>query len=203
MNSYKFVKGVVGILAVVSLAACSSNPKEEVAEVPDCTFPDAPEIAAPAWICDEVIDGFPVSAVGSYRPTKAGHQFQKTQAVAAGRNALASRMKVHVKQMVKNYVETTGVGDDETVDAVTTDVSKQITSETLYGTRAVKTRKSPNGTLYVLVAMDSADTAKAAQEALKSSYKNQKAMWQKMMADRSFAELDAEIEKIANQNISE
>jgi len=170
--------------------------------VADCVFPDSPEIAAPNWVCDMPVDGISVSAVGSFRHTKAGVQFQKTQATAAARNALASQMKVHVKRLIKNYTETTGVGDDETVDTVSSDVSKQVTSETLHGSKVYRTRTNPSTkTLYVLVGMDPSQAAANAQEALKTSYKNKKAMWQRFMAKKGHDELDAELEKIANQDL--
>ncbi|HFD87899.1 MAG TPA: hypothetical protein ENJ35_09525 [Gammaproteobacteria bacterium] len=182
------------------LSGCASSPQVATV-VPDCTFPDAPEVAAPNWICDAPVEGVEVSAVGSFRKTKAGVQFQKTQATANGRNQLAANMKVHVKQLVKNYTEVTGVGDDETVDTVSSDVSKQITKETLFGTKVFRTRVSPTGTMYVLVGMDSSGAAANAQAALMTSYKNKKAMWQRFMADKAHNELEDEIEKIANQEV--
>ncbi len=185
----------------VLLSGCSSTPQVATA-VPDCTFPDAPEVAAPSWICDAPVEGIDVSAVGSFRKTAAGVQFQKTQATANARNQLAANMKVHVKQLVKNYTEVTGVGDDETVDTVSSDVSKQITQETLFGTKVFRTRVSPNGTMYVLVGMDSEGAAANAQAALMTSYKNKKAMWQKFMSDKAHNELEEEIEKIANQDLN-
>ncbi len=176
------------------LSSCASSPKGMLA---DCTFPDSPEMAAPGWICDMPVDGVEVSAVGSFRKTAAGIQFQKTQATAAARNALASRMKVLVKRMVKNYASTTGVGDDETVDTVSSDVSKHVTNETLLGTKVFRTRVNPETrTMYVLIGMDPDGAATNAQTAIKSSYKNKKAMWQRFLAKKADEDLDAEIEKM-------
>lgn len=199
MNSKYLLTGAALALSAV-LSGCGSNPVAP-AVVADCTFPDAPEVAAPLWICDAPVEGVAVSAVGSFRKTQAGVQFQKTQATANGRNQLAANMKVHVKQLVKNYVEVTGVGDDETVDTVSSDVSKQVTKETLFGTKVFRTRVSPEGTMYVLVGMDPEGAAANAQTALKTSYKNQKAMWQKFVAGKAHEELEAEIDKIANQEL--
>ncbi len=198
MNS-KLLIGTVLVVSAV-LSGCASSP-EKVA-VPDCTFPDAPEASAPPWVCDAPVEGLTVSAVGSFRKTAAGAQFQKVQATAAARNALASSMKVHVKQLVKNYAEVTGVGDDETVDTVSSNVSKQVTNETLFGTKVYRTRVSPEGTMYVLIGMDPEGAAANAQAALKTSYKNQQAMWQRLMSNKAHKELDEEIEKIANQEFN-
>jgi len=199
MNVKYLSTGAVLALGAL-LSGCASSPQVATV-VPDCTFPDAPEVAAPNWICDAPVEGVEVSAVGSFRKTKAGVQFQKTQATANGRNQLAANMKVHVKQLVKNYTEVTGVGDDETVDTVSSDVSKQITKETLFGTKVFRTRVSPTGTMYVLVGMDSSGAAANSQAALMTSYKNKKAMWQRFMADKAHNELEDEIEKIANQEV--
>jgi len=193
--------GAAYLAVAMVLSSCSSAPK--VKEVADCTFPDSPEVAAPNWICDMPVDGVAVSAVGSFRATKAGVQFQKTQATAAARNALASRMAVRVKRLVKNYAEVTGVGEDETVDTVSSDVSKHVTNETLHGTKVFRTRVNPQTrTLYVLVGMDPEDAAASAQDALRTSYKNKKAMWQRFLAKKAGDELDAEIEKIAKQDMN-
>jgi len=193
--------GLASVVTIGLLSGCVGGAKQAMI-VPDCTYPDSPEVAAPAWVCDAPVEGIEVSAVGSFRATKAGPSFQKTQATAAARNALAANMKVHVKQLVKNYVETTGVADDETVDAVSSDVSKQITNETLYGTKVFRTITNPQTrTMYVLVGMSPDNAAQGAQEALKTSYKNKKAMWQKFMANKAHEDLDAEIEKMANQDL--
>ncbi len=197
----KYLSAGTALAIGALLGGCASSPPQ-VAAVPDCTFPDAPEVAAPAWICDAPVEGVEVSAVGSFRKTQAGVQFQKTQATANARNQLAANMKVHVKQLVKNYTEVTGVGDDETVDTVSSDVSKQVTKETLFGTKVFRTRVSPNGTMYVLVGMDASGAAANAQTALMTSYKNKKAMWQRFMSDKAHNELEAEIEKIANQDVN-
>ncbi len=192
--------GLVSVVTVGLLTGCMGGKQAMV--VPDCTYPDSPEVAAPSWVCDAPVEGVEVSAVGSFRATKAGPAFQKTQATAAARNALAASMKVHVKQLVKNYVESTGVGDDETVDAVSSDVSKQVTNETLYGTKVFRTITNPQTrTMYVLVGMSPENSIRGAQEAMKTSYKNDKAMWQKFMSNKAHEDLDAEIEKIANQDL--
>ncbi len=201
---YRKLMSTGASLALAVIVAGCSGTQVAPQVVADCVFPDSPEIAAPNWVCDMPVDGITVSAVGSFRQTKAGVQFQKTQATAAARNALASQMKVHVKRLVKNFTSTTGVGDDETVDTVSSDVSKQITNETLFGSKAYRTRTNPSTrTLYVFVGMDPEQAAANAQQALKTSYKNKKAMWQRFLAKKAGAELDAEIDKIANQDLSQ
>ena len=182
----------VSVLAMsLFLAACGSDDVKE--DVADCVFPDAPSAAAPGWICDEPVEGVEVSAVGVAEKSAAGHSFMKNMAATDARVQLAQSMKVHVQNMVKQYAETTGAADSETVDKVNTSVTKQITDETLVGTKIFKTRTSPNGALYVLLGMDASVAATATENALKTSMNNDKALWQQFKAQKGQDELAASI----------
>lgn len=182
-----------GVALSTLLISCGGDKKEEVA---DCVFPDAPGSAAPGWVCDEPVKNLEVSAVGSATKSGAGHDFMKSMASTAARVQLAQNMKVQIRNMIKQYVEATGAADTETVDKVMTSVTKQITNETLIGTKIYKTRTSPNGNLYVLVGMDSASVEQATQKALKTSMKNERALWQQFKAQKTQDELAAEISKM-------
>ena len=117
----------------------------------------------------------------------------KNMASTDARVQLAQAMKVHVQNMVKQYAETTGAASTETVDKVNTSVTKQITDQTLVGTKIFKSRVSPNGTLYVLLGMDGNSAATATQEALKTSMNNDAALWQQFKAQKGQDELAAAI----------
>lgn len=178
--------------AMVSLlVACGGTKKAE--NVPDCVFPDASDTAAPGWVCDEPVAGVSVSAVGAAQKSGAGNAFMKQMAATDARVQLAQNMKVEVRNMIKQYVETTGAADAETVDKVNTSVTKQITSQTLVGTRIYKSRVSPKGTLYVLLGMDPAAVEVAAKNAVKTSMGNDRALWQQFKASKSQDELAAAI----------
>jgi uncharacterized protein YeaO (DUF488 family) len=177
--------------SIVLLAACSGEEIKQAA--PDCVFPDSPDTPAPGWICDEPVEGIAVSAVGAADKSAAGNSFMKNMAATDARVQLAQAMKVQVQNMVKQYAETTGAANAETVDKVNTSVTKQITDQTLVGTRIFKTRTSPNGTLYVLLGMDGGATAKAAEDALRTSMNNDRALWQQFKAQKSQDELAAAI----------
>jgi len=183
-----------GILMAVLLSACGDDKVKQAA--PDCVFPDATTTPAPGWICDEPVEGIEVAAVGSAAKSAAGHSFMKNMAATDARVQLAQRMKVHVQNMVKQYAETTGAADTETVDKVNTSVTKQITDQTLVGTKIFKSRTSPSGTLYVLVGMDGGATAKAAEAALRTSMNNDQALWQQFKAQKGQDELAASIAKM-------
>ena len=185
---------VISAIAItLLLSACGSDEVKQAAA--DCVFPDAPTTDAPGWICDEPVDGVEVSAVGVAEKSAAGHSFMKNMAATDARVQLAQAMKTHVQNMVKQYAETTGAADSETVDKVNTSVTKQITDETLVGTKIFKTRKSPNGALYVLLGMDGSIAAAATENALKTSMNNDRALWQQFKAQKGQDEL---AESIAN-----
>ncbi|MDH5764948.1 MAG: LPP20 family lipoprotein [Gammaproteobacteria bacterium] len=191
MKLRKSLFAVSGVAAAVVLTACGS---EEVKQtVVECAFPDAPTVPAPGWVCDEPVEGVEVSAVGSAEKTAAGVSFAKNMAATDARVQMAQAMKVHVQNMVKQYAETTGAADSETVDKVNTSVTKQITDQTLTGTKRYKSIVSPNGTVYVLIGMDEATASKATQEAVRTSMNNDKALWQQFKAQKGQDELAAAI----------
>ena len=191
MNMNSGFLSVSAIAMALLLTACGSDEVKQAA--PDCVFPDAPNSSAPGWICDEPVEGVEVSAVGVAEKSAAGHSFMKNMAATDARVQLAQSMKVHVQNMVKQYAETTGAADSETVDKVNTSVTKQITDETLVGTKIFKTRTSPNGALYVLLGMDASIAAAATENALKTSMNNDKALWQQFKAQKGQDELASSI----------
>lgn len=189
--------GLLGISVLATsllLTACGSDEVKQAA--PDCVFPDATSEPAPGWVCDEPVEGIQVSAVGIADKSAAGHSFMKNMAETDARVRLAQSMKVHVQNMIKQYAETTGAADSETVDKVNTSVTKQITDESLVGTKIFKTRTSPNGVLYVLLGMDASVAAAATENALKTSMNNERALWQQFKAQKGQDELAASIAKM-------
>lgn len=181
--------GVITIL--LSLTACSGSGVKDAPS--DCVFPDSPNDKAPGWICNEPVDGVAVWAVGAAEKSAAGHNFMKNMASTAARIQLAQSMKVHVQNRVKQYAETMGLTDTETVNKVNTSVTKQITDEALVGTKVFKARTSPNGTLYVLLGMDSSVAAITTENALKSSMNKDDVLWQQFKTQNEQDELASSI----------
>ncbi|MDR0484702.1 MAG: LPP20 family lipoprotein [Alphaproteobacteria bacterium] len=181
------------ILVALLISGCAT--KKETIEITECNFPDNPSVAAPLWVCGGAVEGVAISAVGSTPKSKAGVNFMTQQATANGRVVLAQQIQADIQAMVKNFTETTGSLDSETVDQVNSLVSKQITNQRLQGTRVFKQTVSPNGTLYVLVGFDSAIYNSFVKESLNTSYQNNQAQWQRILSDRSFNELEASISK--------
>jgi LPP20 lipoprotein len=189
------IRGIVTVTSAmaVALLLVSCGTDEVKLDQPDCVFPDAPSAVAPGWVCDQPVEGIEVSAVGVAEKSAAGYSFMKNMAATDARVQLAQSMKVYVQNMVKQYAETTGAADSETVDKVNTSVTKQITDETLVGTKIFKTRTSPNGALYVLLGIDASMAATTTENALKTSMGNDKALWQQFKAEKGQDELAAAI----------
>ena len=162
----KIVNALLVSTVVLGLVACQQPSKPGPVAITECPFPNS-EKAAPLWVCDAPVDGVAVSAVGSFPKTGAGIDFAKQQAATSARVKLAQQMKVHVQNSIKQYAETTGVGDKETVDAAYTSTTKQITDQSLVGTKIFRSIQGPDGTMYVLLGMDEASTQKLTESAVK------------------------------------
>ncbi|BCK88503.1 hypothetical protein MIZ01_2307 [Sideroxyarcus emersonii] len=183
------------LMSVIALgvAACSTPPAK-VEKVADCVFPGTDK-AAPLWVCDAPVEGMSVGAVGSAAKSDAGIAFMKQMAATEARVQLAQNMKVQVQNMIKQYAETTGAGSKETVDRVNTSVTKQITDQTLQGTKIFRSIVAPDGTMYVLVGLDEAAAQKLTETAVKTSMNNDQAAWQQFRAQKGQDELAADIAK--------
>lgn len=184
------------LLSSVVLSSCGGGSPKPQADLAECVFPDTTEAEAPLWVCDAPIEGVELSAVGYAQKSKAGNSFMKQMATADARVQLAQIFKTRVQNMVKQYAETTGAADTETVNKVNTSVSKLITNETLVGSRIFRTRTSPKGGLYVLVGLDSTRVQQVAEESLKTSMNNDQALWQEFKAKKAQDELAADIAKM-------
>ncbi len=186
------VSVVMLVGCAVALAGCGGSKTAKI---------DNKEIAnefanAPSWVLDGggTMEGG-VAAVGSAAIGKAGMNFARTEALANGRDELARQVSLKVKNMVKNFTQTTGIGDSETVDKVSSQVSKQVANQTINGSRQKDSWISPSSNLYVLVAVDSSIAKQAIKNAVQTSLKNEQALWQQFQAKKAYDELDKEIDK--------
>ena len=178
---------------ILGVTACAGTPKKDV--IAECVFPNSDK-AAPLWVCDGPVEGVAIGATGSSPKSGAGIDFMKQQAATSARVRLAQQMKVQVQNSIKQYVETTGIGDAETVDKVLTSTTKQITDETLVGTKTYRSAVAPDGAVYVLVGIDEAGAKTLTETAVRSSMNNEKALWQKFQAGKAQDEMAADIAKM-------
>ena len=187
------------LLAGVTLVLVACGGRSDQAEAPPpCYYPNTDD-RAPGWVCDQPVDGLELTAVGSHPESGAGMDFMRQQAAASARVQLAQIFTVHVQNMIKQYAETTGSGETETVDLVNTSVSRLVTDEYLVGSRIYDSRVASDGTLYVLVGMDENVTVQNTQDALRTSINNDNALWQQFRAEQGFDELDDELTRRISQ----
>jgi len=177
---------------LLGLTGCMN--KEPQPNVNQCSIDG---VNAPTWVCDggAMMEGG-LFAVGSAEPSPLGMSFQITEATAAARDALARQIKIKVKNMFKQFQATTGIGDDQTAEKATQNVSKQVAQATLAGSKRMKTWRSPKGTLYVLVGMpDPKAVQQEVKKAVKTTLHNDQALWQEFKAKKADAELEAAVDK--------
>ena len=113
-------------------------------------------------------------------------------ATGNGRSDLVQQIKSQVKEKVETFTRTTGLGDAETVDNVNTAVSKQIAKVDLQGSKAVDAWTAPSGALYLLVTVPEATVNGEVKAAVKTSFKNDNALWQQFQSKNALEGLDKE-----------
>jgi len=178
---------IVSLLAFI-LAGCGGK-QEQPKTLADPCF-----VGAPSWVLNPAVEGA-LAAVGSAAKSAAGMQFTRDAAMANARSELARMIDVKVNTMMKDFTQVTGVGDAQTVDKVTSSVSKQIASQSLQGTSQKEIWMSPCGELYVLVVLNPSKVADLTKQQVTSSLKNDAALWQQFQAQKAQDELDAAINK--------
>jgi len=181
------------VFSLFGLTGCGEQPAPKP-NLEQCMMDGA---QAPQWVCDEgaTMEGG-LFAVGSAEKNPIGRSFQRIEAVSAARDALSRQISIKVKNMFKQFQATTGIGDAQTADKATQNVSKQISAQTLAGTKVFKTWVSPRGTMYVLVGMPDPQAVQTeVKKAVKTSLHNDKALWQKFLAQKADKDLDAAVDK--------
>jgi hypothetical protein len=166
-----------------------------------CPWPTNPNVAAPEWICSnyDSIDptGKILYAVGSAKMKRPS--MNRNAAAQRARAELAAVLKVQVDTMFKDYYNEIGVGDDSSVDAVVSSTIRNITSESLAGSKIDRTVTGPDGTMFVLVSLSEEGVRSAAKQAYRSSYKNEEKLYQEFKAGKSIEEMDAAIDKMQSR----
>lgn len=180
------IKSVFGAVALAMvLGGCFGGPD---------TYVDPEFDGAPKWVQVPFVEGT-ISEVGSAKKNAGNDMgFQREEAMANARDNMARQISTKVKNMFKSYKGTTTAAGG-TFDKTTESVSKQITQQTLAGTRQKDMWRSKTGTLYVLMVLDTKSVSALMADAAKSAYKNDQAAYQRFIAAKAQGELDAELAK--------
>lgn len=180
----------LGAAMLIGITGCSSKeevkPEEPVAE---CVVEGA---KAPEWVCGSSdVPGY-YTSVGGAPFSKLGLSFSRREALANGRSNLAQQIESEVKDKVATFAQSTGVGDNEVADKVSTQVSKQVAKVTLKGSKQIKYWQAPSKEIYLLVAVPQSTVNQEVKSQVASSYKNDNALWQQFQAKNAMDELDKE-----------
>lgn len=175
----------LAILLAVSITGCGKNVEPKKIADFDCKQENVP---APQWTCIPDVPGF-YAGVGIAQKSAAGMSHMRRVATANGRSDLAQQLEAEIKDKITIYSGTTGVGAGETVDQTTEAVTKQLAKVNLVDSKAVNSWTSPSGALYMLVTVPKNATNKQIQENIKTSYNNERALWQQFKAKNALEEL--------------
>lgn len=179
----------LGVAAMLIAGGCNRNVKKIEDEALKEELKNAPE-----WVLSGDEDEL-FSAVGAARIGKGGFQFARTEAMAQGRGELARQVAVKVKSLVNSFVQQTGIGDEQTLDSFSKQVSKLVTDETLSGSREKDIWVSPGSEVYVLMVLDPEVVQASLKRQVEAGFRQNSTQWQAYQAQNGNAELDREIEK--------
>ncbi len=177
----------------ISFTGCSG--KEEVQPSEEVTFHCVQDgVRAPEWTCNPGagLEGS-ITEVGSAPYSKLGAGFTRREALANARSNLAQQIETLVKDKVETFARSTGVASAEVADKVSTQVSKQAAKVSLKGSKQVNSWQHPeNKTLYVLVGVDESAMNTEIKNSVKSSFKNDDALWQQFQSKQALESLEKE-----------
>lgn len=162
----------VSIITVMFMSGCSSKEVQPIAAIEgECII--AGEVG-PNWACGAYEDEGTFASVGSAQISKLGHGFSRRESVANARSSLAQQVQTTVKDKVETFMRSTGTGEQELADKVTTQVSKQVAKQTLNGAKQISYwENTSDNSIYVLVSADKDSINKAVKASVISSYKNE------------------------------
>ncbi|CDT83962.1 conserved exported hypothetical protein [Vibrio coralliirubri] len=159
-------KLIIATSLVTALVGCQSNNNtlEQAQNFASCTFPDAPTVEAPGWICDVVPKDVAIGATGYAKKSAAGMSVMRKIAMSDARVNLASAFEADVSNLFQSATDgavSTSAGEGvtlvtENVQEAFENITKSVVSKRLTNSRILVSQASPAGGLYVLVGMDQA-----------------------------------------------
>lgn len=133
--------------------------------------------------------------IGSSRATRAGINFQRQEALANARDDLARSLEVRVRNMFKNFTQGVGVDGYGGIDKVASDVSRQVSAQTLAGVVQKDMWIAKDGEMFVMIGFE----PEMLQKALRDNLTQGKIISSKQEAKEAFEELDRMIDKMVKE----
>ena len=195
MNTNIVKPVAIALLLSAILIGCSDK-KPTYEEVAD-TRCHQDGILAPDFTCDPISNGSVVALGIAKMNAGQDKAYQRTEAMSSARDGLVRQIEVKVSNLFKKYKGTTGSGAEATFDKATSDVSKQLASQTLNNSKQIgKSWRHPKtNELFIMVGISTEDVLDKMDESVKTSFKNDKAMYQRFLAEKANGELASELEK--------
>jgi len=119
----------------------------------------------------------------------------KDAADARARDAIARTIEVKVSNMMKDFMQQSGMGQEAEALEFTSSVSKQVASTVLKGCKIVKREMKTEGSQFHGYSMAEYNLNTLVQETLNEARK-QKALYNEAKANLSFEDLEKEIGKL-------
>lgn len=177
-------------LGVVLMIGCSSKEADPQTYVPTFECKQEGE-DAPRWTCIPNVPGF-YSGVGIASNSAAGMAHMKRVALMNGRSDLAQQIQTQVKDKMEGFTKATGIASGETVDMVTTSVTKQVAQIELKNSKAIDMWTAPSGALFMLVTVPEGNVNSVVKNTIKSSFNNDDARWQQFLSEDALKGLEKE-----------
>jgi hypothetical protein len=144
----------------------------------------------PAWATTRPNDEGILYGVGQAK--KQNPSLAKKVAAQRARDEIAGAVKIKVENLVKDFMQESGVGEKAGALEFTQVVSKGVTDATLTGAMIKETYQAKDGTYFVLVTYSLDDARRSAIE----SARQEEAAWNQFQADKGFDDLEAELNKL-------
>jgi len=162
------------------LMDCGGKPKAKMKDIPEW-YPNPP-------MAEDAI----------YEASDAAKQsmgLAKEAADARARDAVSRTIEVKVSNMLKNFMQESGIGADAEALEFTSSVSKQVSNNVLNGARIVKREMKTEGAMYHAYSLAEYNLNSLIQETVDAA-KKQKALYNEAKANLSFDDLEKEIQKL-------
>lgn len=187
-------KLLLGVFVTAAIAGCSSSQTvQQTQQFATCTFPDAPSVEAPAWICDVMPSDLEAGAMGYAKKSLAGMSVMRKVAINDARVQLASQFQTDVNNMFKQAVESTVNTSTESgmiEDVVETfeNITKNVVTRSLSNSKLIVSQVSPTGGLYVLVGMDKTAYQANVNQVVDSASQDSQ-LWDKFNSEKASEDL--------------
>jgi len=177
----KIVVLFVCALLTLTLVNCAGKkPMAKIADVPEW-YLNPPQVEDAFYQAGDAV--------------KMSMALAKDAADARARDAIARTIEVKVSNMMKDFMQQSGMGQDAEALEFTSSVSKQVSNVVLKGCKIVKREMKIEGSSYHAFSLAEYSLNPLVQETLEEARK-QKSRYNEAKANLGFEELEKEIQKM-------